>query len=157
MQSGDSMLAFNENRSIGIALTGFGVLFLLLGVLLLFDTVMLILGNVRPTAPAICCCRSRHLSPRGLSPHSRARPALQILFLSGITLLIGTQRTVVFFMRKDRMRGTISFALGIVLVLVGWPIIGMFVEVFGIINLFGSVCLPLPVCLPACRNPIRVR
>ena len=34
-------------------------------------------------------------------------------------------------------RGTICFAGGIFLVLIGWAFIGMVVEVFGILNLFG--------------------
>jgi len=95
----------NDNRKIGIGLTGFGVFFLFLGMLLLFDHALLALGNV--------------------------------LFLSGITLLIGTRKTFIFFFKRGQYRGTICFLGGIILVMVGWAITGMFFELFGIVNLFG--------------------
>lgn len=44
---------------------------------------------------------------------------LQLLFLSGITLLIGAKKTVVFFGRRTKWRGTLCFLGGITLVLVG--------------------------------------
>lgn len=39
--------------------------------------------------------------------------------------------------RKDRRRGIICFFLGVFLVLVKWPVIGMIVEVVGIVEMFG--------------------
>lgn len=60
-----------------------------------------------------------------------------ILFLSGITLVIGPQRTIAFFARKEKMRGTICFFLGVILVFVKMPFVGMCVEFFGFLNLFG--------------------
>ena len=68
-------------------------------------------------------------------------PALllaQLLFLLGITLLIGFKKTLIFFKRPSKLRGTGCFLGGILLVLVGWPVVGMVVEVFGILNLFGN-------------------
>lgn len=100
------MLAFDDNRKIGVGLTGFGALFLFLGILFFFDHALLALGNV--------------------------------LFLAGIVLLIGTGRTIKFFFgRPDKLRGTICFLGGIFIVLIGWPFIGMLIEAFGILNLFG--------------------
>jgi hypothetical protein len=96
----------NDNRKLGIGLTGCGCLFLFLGMLLFFDKALLALGNV--------------------------------LFLAGITLLIGTRKTLVFFFRKSKRRGTACFAFGIILVLINWPVIGMLIEIFGIFNLFGN-------------------
>ncbi|KAL1682685.1 Got1/Sft2-like family-domain-containing protein [Schizophyllum commune] len=61
-----------------------------------------------------------------------------ILFLSGITLIIGPQRTMYFFARKEKIRGTICFFGGILLVFLKWPFIGMLVEMFGFLNLFGD-------------------
>ncbi|KAI8099813.1 putative GOT1-membrane protein required for ER to Golgi transport [Halteromyces radiatus] len=61
-----------------------------------------------------------------------------ILFITGIPLTIGTQRTIVFFSQKSKIRGTICFLIGISLVFCKWTIIGMLVEIFGILNLFGD-------------------
>lgn len=40
--------------------------------------------------------------------------------------------------RRDRIRGTICFFLGIILVLLRWGIVGMVFEIFGFINLFAN-------------------
>lgn len=64
-------------------------------------------------------------------------PFLQVLFLSGITLIIGPQKTFYFFARKQKLRGTICFLGGILLVFFKWPFVGMCVETFGFLNLFG--------------------
>ena len=64
-----------------------------------------------------------------------------MLFICGITLLIGTKKTIVFFFKRGKWRGTICFFGGILLVLVGWAVTGMLIELFGIINLFGYVSL----------------
>lgn len=60
------------------------------------------------------------------------------MFLSGITLIIGARKTFIFFFKRpEKLRGTICFLGGIVLVLIQWPVLGMFIELFGFINLFG--------------------
>jgi len=56
-----------------------------------------------------------------------------ILFLVGLTLTIGASRTLRFFSRKDRIRGIIAFFGGVMLVLFRWPIIGMILQVYGLI------------------------
>jgi len=61
-----------------------------------------------------------------------------LLFLTGLTLTIGFSRTVRFFSRRDRLRGIISFFLGIVLVMLRWPIFGMTCQLYGLIYLFGQ-------------------
>ncbi|KZT26821.1 Got1-domain-containing protein [Neolentinus lepideus HHB14362 ss-1] len=61
-----------------------------------------------------------------------------IAFLIGITLIIGPQRTVYFFARKNKLRGTICFTGGILLVFLKWPFIGVIIETFGFLNLFGD-------------------
>ncbi|KAI9179064.1 hypothetical protein H9P43_005726 [Blastocladiella emersonii ATCC 22665] len=91
---------------IGVGLTAFGSLFLLLGVLLFFDGGLLAIGN--------------------------------ILFLGGVTMLIGLSKTVAFFARKNKLRGTICFFAGVLMVFLRMPLLGMIVEVFGFINLFGD-------------------
>jgi hypothetical protein len=62
-----------------------------------------------------------------------------ILFLIGITLLLGPQRTFVFFARKNKWKGTLAFWAGVLLILMRWPLVGFGVELFGIFVLFG-VC-----------------
>jgi hypothetical protein len=61
----------------------------------------------------------------------------QVLFLSGITLIIGLQKTFYFFARKNKVRGTLCFLGGILLVFVKWPFVGFCIEIFGFLNLFG--------------------
>lgn len=61
----------------------------------------------------------------------------QILFISGLTLIIGPQKTFYFFARKQKIRGTACFLGGILLVFFKWPFVGMVVETFGFLNLFG--------------------
>lgn len=60
-----------------------------------------------------------------------------ILFTSGITLLIGPQKTFYFFARKQKIRGTVCFFTGMVMVFLRWTFIGMLLEMFGFLNLFG--------------------
>ncbi|EAU91323.2 golgi transporter [Coprinopsis cinerea okayama7 len=95
-----------SQAEIGVALTTFGGLFMLLGVMLFFDGALLALGN--------------------------------ILFVSGLALIIGPQKTFAFFARKQKIRGSICFFGGILLVFLKWPFIGMIVETFGFLNLFGD-------------------
>jgi hypothetical protein len=107
-----------------VALTTFGTLFMFLGIMLFFDAALLALGNV---------CSS---SLRFLSPHSH-QVLTQMLFLSGLTLIIGPQKTFYFFARKQKLRGTACFIGGILLVFMKYAFIGMIVEIFGFLNLFG--------------------
>ena len=66
-----------------------------------------------------------------------------ILFLIGITLLLGPQRTFVFFARRNKWKGTLAFWAGVLLILMRWPLIGFAVEMFGIFVLFGVSSLSL--------------
>ncbi|KAH8920308.1 Got1-like protein [Atractiella rhizophila] len=86
-----------------------------------------------------------------------------ILFLGGVVLLIGPQKAVYFFARKQKLCGTLCFVIGIVLVF-RRPFVGMCVESIGFLNLFGdffpivlSFLRQLPVVgnfllLPVCRQ-----
>mmetsp|Transcript_35819 Transcript_35819/g.57921 ORF Transcript_35819/g.57921 Transcript_35819/m.57921 type:complete len:138 (+) Transcript_35819:54-467(+) len=96
----------DDYKKIGIGLTGFGMLFLLLGVLLLFDRGLLAMGN--------------------------------ILFLSGVTLVIGAKKTLKFFSNRKKLRGSVCFFLGVGLVLWGFTFSGFIIEGFGFLNLFGD-------------------
>ena len=109
---------------IGVALTTFGGLFMLLGVMLFFDGALLALGNVRLRIAIVWTTYSL---------------VVQLLFLSGLTLIIGPQKTFYFFARKQKLRGTVCFIGGILLVFFKWPFVGVIVETFGFLNLFGYV------------------
>lgn len=61
-----------------------------------------------------------------------------VLFIIGITLIIGPQRTIAFFSRPTKLRGTICFILGILLILLKYAFIGFILESFGILGLFGD-------------------
>ncbi|KAG9392457.1 Vesicle transport protein Got1/SFT2-like [Carpediemonas membranifera] len=59
------------------------------------------------------------------------------LFICGVPLILGLQKTAKFFFKRSKVVGTTCFFLGILLILVRWPFIGFMVEVFGALNLFG--------------------
>lgn len=61
-----------------------------------------------------------------------------ILFIIGLTLIIGIQKTVVFFARRQKLKGTAAFGAGIILILIRWPLTGFLVELYGIFVLFGD-------------------
>ncbi|KAF2398251.1 Got1-domain-containing protein [Trichodelitschia bisporula] len=61
-----------------------------------------------------------------------------ILFILGLTLIIGLQKTAAFFARRQKLKGTAAFAAGIALILLRWPLIGFLVELYGIFVLFGD-------------------
>ncbi|XKL61136.1 hypothetical protein PGB90_008193 [Kerria lacca] len=61
-----------------------------------------------------------------------------ILFISGLACVIGIQRTFRFFFQRHKTRATICFFGGIIIVLIGWPLIGMIFELYGFILLFSG-------------------
>ncbi|GKY95793.1 hypothetical protein MPSEU_000540000 [Mayamaea pseudoterrestris] len=62
-----------------------------------------------------------------------------LLFIGGVPLVIGPTRTMGYFMQPAKVRATGCLALGIFLVFVGWPVFGIALEVFGLLNLFGNL------------------
>lgn len=61
-----------------------------------------------------------------------------ILFVAGLTLTIGMKSTISFFFKSRNYKGSISFLVGFVFVLMGWAILGMIVESYGFIVLFSG-------------------
>lgn len=61
-----------------------------------------------------------------------------ILFLIGLTLIIGFQKTLSFFARRQKWKGTAAFTAGIVLILLRWAFFGFLIELYGILVLFGD-------------------
>lgn len=52
-----------------------------------------------------------------------------ILFVAGTFLIIGPRRTSTYFLQKEKMRGTVCFALGFLMVIWGWAFFGLVIEV----------------------------
>ena len=73
-----------------------------------------------------------------LTPRLLKLSRFQILFLVGLTLIIGLQKTAIFFARRQKLKGTAAFAVGIILILLRWPLVGFLVELYGIFVLFGD-------------------
>lgn len=89
-----------------------------------------------------------------------------ILFLVGLTLLIGAQRTLLFFnpIKRGKRRGKICFIVGFLLVFFGWAKIGILLEFFGIVEMFApffsiivTTLSSLPVIGPIVTTPAVAR
>mmetsp|Transcript_3883 Transcript_3883/g.5533 ORF Transcript_3883/g.5533 Transcript_3883/m.5533 type:complete len:145 (-) Transcript_3883:165-599(-) len=122
---------FSNDRKIGIGLTVFGVVFMFLGVIFLFDTSLLVLGNVLFVS-GIC----------SLIGFSRTIK----LFFGSLDRLVGT--------------GMFLLGFFFVLVL-RWPVIGMIMECYGMFKLFFKFGLVInrflhlsPITGPILRLPI---
>lgn len=83
-----------------------------------------------------------------------------LLFVAGIVLIIGPNRTVVFFTRRSKIKGSVCFGVGILLILFKWSFIGFAVELLGILGLFGDFfgvivgfLRSLPVIGPVLNSP----
>jgi len=108
-------------------LSGFGLFFLLLGIMFLFDKGLLAIGNVNLFKKVF------------FFKLSCIFKFFQILFIAGLCLIIGIERTVRFFFGKQKLKGSLFFFGGVFIVLFGWPLIGMLIEIYGFIILFGFV------------------
>lgn len=62
-----------------------------------------------------------------------------LLFIVGIPMTIGPGRTAGYFLQPKKARATGCLMAGIFLVMVGWPIFGIALEIFGLLNLFGNM------------------
>lgn len=127
LSNSQTNLFFLLLSEIGVGLAGFGVAFLFLGMLLLFDKGLLAVGNVG-ISPFQVVCILFHYSTL----------SLQILFLSGLAFVIGLERTFRFFFQYHKIKGSSAFFGGIVVVLLGYPLIGMIIEAYGFIVLFSG-------------------
>ncbi|XP_044614487.2 vesicle transport protein GOT1A isoform X2 [Equus asinus] len=103
-QAAYGMISITEWQKIGVGTTGFGVFFVLFGILLYFDAVLLAFGN--------------------------------LLFLVGLSLIIGLRKMLAFFFQRHKLKGTSFFLGGVVIVLLRWPLLGMCLETYGFFNLF---------------------
>ncbi|KAI4735247.1 Got1-domain-containing protein [Aureobasidium sp. EXF-12298] len=115
----------SDSQKIGVAFCSGGGFFLIGGVIMFFDRAMYVPSLVLYSKTTNQETNSTHQHP-------------QILFLAGITLLLGVQRTFLFFARRQKIKGTAAFVAGIILILLRWPLIGFLVEIYGIFILFGE-------------------
>jgi len=72
-----------------------------------------------------------------------------LLFLSGLGFLIGMEKTFFFFFQRHKIKGTTFFFVGIATVFLGWPLIGMILELYGSVLLFGGF---IPVAINFLRR-----
>ena len=91
---------------IGLGLTAFGVMFVILGMILFFDRGLIAMGNVS------CHLRSSCLETSWLlmssSCHVDILPtSMQLLFLAGLSTTIGFHSTVQFFTRRKNRKASI--------------------------------------------------
>ena len=61
-----------------------------------------------------------------------------VLFISGLACVIGLERTFRFFFQWHKAKGSGAFFGGILVVLLGWPMVGMCIELYGFIVLFSG-------------------
>ncbi|OBR12336.1 Got1-like family protein [Colletotrichum higginsianum IMI 349063] len=108
-----SSMWMSDTQKIGVIFCSGGGFFLIGGVMLFFDRAITRLADLRLRA-------------------------CQILFLIGLTIIIGPQKTLLFFARKQKAKGTAAFFAGLALILLRWPLIGFCVELYGIMVLFGD-------------------
>jgi hypothetical protein len=62
-----------------------------------------------------------------------------ICTILGIPLLIGPSRVKSFFLKESRIQASVITSLGILLVFTGRPRLGILLEIFGLLNLFGNM------------------
>src|SRR5271170_619828 len=79
-----------------------------------------------------------NVSQLALASHPPTNFSIQILFIIGLTLILGLQKTFIFFARRQKWKGTAAFLGGITLILLRWPLTGFLVELYGIFVLFGD-------------------
>ena len=135
----------------------FGLAFITLGVILLFDKGLLAMGNVSQVKVLVMQSCNGSLSHTHthththmhihihihtythvhMHTHTHTHTHTQILFVAGIFFIIGLERTYRFFFQSHKLKGTAFFFGGILLVLIGWAFIGMIVEAYGAFCLFG--------------------
>lgn len=54
-------------------------------------------------------------------------------------MIIGFERTFRFFFQRYKIKASALFFGGIAIVLLGWPVTGMIIEIYGFFLLFGYV------------------
>jgi hypothetical protein len=113
------------------------------GVIMFFDRAMyaplFLTVKLQITFPSQACNGQCVSSPPSILLHfSNITNTQKILFLIGLTIIIGPQKTALFFARRQKLKGTAAFFGGLFLILMRWALIGFLVELYGIFILFGD-------------------
>ena len=61
-----------------------------------------------------------------------------LALVCGIVVILGAKRAVMFFSTKGKWKGSVFFFLGFVIIIIGWPMIGFLVEMYGAFVLFAN-------------------
>ncbi|XXG45003.1 hypothetical protein AAC387_Pa02g0207 [Persea americana] len=61
-----------------------------------------------------------------------------IIYLSGVAVILGWRSTVQLFTKRMNYKGSLSFLVGLFLIFVRWPIAGIVFEIYGSIVLFSG-------------------
>uniref|UniRef100_A0AAZ3RMV7 Golgi transport 1Bb n=1 Tax=Oncorhynchus tshawytscha TaxID=74940 RepID=A0AAZ3RMV7_ONCTS len=92
--------------------------------------------------PILCLCtfllktNLSALHSQCARPLSQAVLLCEILFVAGLSFVIGLERTFKFFFQRHKFKATSFFLGGVLVVLIGWPIIGVVLEIYGFFLLF---------------------
>ncbi|WJX80546.1 hypothetical protein P8452_63532 [Trifolium repens] len=61
-----------------------------------------------------------------------------IFWLAGVAILLGWRSTWSLFTSRANYKGTAAFLLGLFFIFVRWPIVGIILEIYGFVFLFGG-------------------
>ncbi|XWS22262.1 hypothetical protein CRYUN_Cryun29cG0019100 [Craigia yunnanensis] len=75
-----------------------------------------------------------------------------IFFLAGVAILVGWYSTLQLFTNRKNYKGSASFLLGLFFIFVRWPIVGIILEIYGCVVLFGGFWSSVSVFL--CQIPV---
>ncbi|KAJ3675421.1 hypothetical protein LUZ60_004463 [Juncus effusus] len=75
-----------------------------------------------------------------------------LFFLSGVGLLLGWQYMFQLFTSTKNLKGIIPFFLGLFLIFVRWPVLGIIIEIYGSFVLFSGFGPSIKVFL--CQIPV---
>uniref|UniRef100_A0A674CWD0 Golgi transport 1Bb n=1 Tax=Salmo trutta TaxID=8032 RepID=A0A674CWD0_SALTR len=86
-------------------------------------------STMQQPSPALCGAQFANQSLRCFC-------LTHILFVAGLSFVIGLERTFKFFFQRHKFKATSFFLGGVLVVLIGWPIIGVVLEIYGFFLLF---------------------
>lgn len=95
----------------------------------------------------VCCIIMCSQGSDMACAHSKC--LLQVLFVTGVIVILGLQSAIRFFFKPKNYKGTGFFLLGVGLVVWGWTLVGFAIETYGFWHLFSAF---VPTVLAALRR-----